>query len=79
MKQQWNLKSWGIYNLLIDKFKNEFNILLKVKKEELEKEGANNKLIEMILLGREGRLKVKPGYDGVYGEVSLGDIQSTLV
>ena len=71
-------KSWTIYNDLISKFGNEFNILLHIKKEDLIKEGVNEKLIDLILLGREGKLKVKPGYDGVYGEVLLGNIQSTL-
>lgn len=72
-------KSWNIYNQLITKFGTEFNILLRIKMEQLANEGLDNKLIELILLGREGKLKVKPGYDGVYGKVLLGDTQSTLV
>jgi PHP family Zn ribbon phosphoesterase len=42
-------------------------------------EKLNNDLIELIMLGREGKLQVKPGYDGVYGEVLLKPKQLTLV
>ncbi len=70
---------WEIYNNIISKFGNEFNILLHVKKEDLMREKVNDKLIDLIMQGRKGKLKIKPGYDGVYGEVLPGDIQSTLV
>jgi PHP family Zn ribbon phosphoesterase len=29
------------------------------------------KLVELILLNREGKIKVKPGYDGEYGKVLM--------
>jgi uncharacterized protein (TIGR00375 family) len=60
-------KVWEIYNLLIKKFTNEFNILLDVSKEEFIKEDFNEKLVNLILENREGKIKVKPGYDGEYG------------
>jgi uncharacterized protein (TIGR00375 family) len=72
-------KCWTIYNNLISKFGNEFNILLDVKKEDLIREKLENSLIELIMLGREGKLQVKPGYDGVYGEVLLKSKQLTLI
>ncbi|MEM4182001.1 MAG: endonuclease Q family protein [Candidatus Pacearchaeota archaeon] len=66
-------KVWDIYNKLIEKFNNEFNILLNVSKEELEKVLLENKeLIEMILENREGKIEVVPGYDGVYGKIKFG-------
>ena len=65
-------KTWGVYNELIEKFENEFNILLNAKKEELAKALPDNKLlVELILKNREGRVYVKPGYDGEYGVMEL--------
>jgi len=62
---------WKIYNELIERFGNEFNILLNVSKEELRKVSKNELLIDLIILNRKGKIKVKPGYDGVYGKALL--------
>jgi PHP family Zn ribbon phosphoesterase len=43
---------------------------MNVSEKEL-KEVAGEKMARVIILNREGKLKVKPGYDGVYGEVDL--------
>jgi len=72
-------KTWMIYNKLIRKFGNEFNVLLRANKEELLKEIPKDELlIELILKNREGKIKVKPGYDGVYGEAMLSERQEKL-
>jgi len=71
-------KVWSIYNSLIDNFKNEFNILLNVSKEELMRANVDEKLIGLILKNREGKIKVKPGYDGVYGVAQMEEEQKTL-
>lgn len=63
-------KVWDVYNVLISKFGDEFNVLLNAEKEELEKV-AEKKLANIILLNRDGKIKVEPGYDGVYGKVVL--------
>lgn len=55
-----------IYNSLIQKFNSEFNILLNVQEFELSKL-LDQKLTSLILKNREGKIQVKPGYDGVYG------------
>ncbi len=68
-----------IYNNFIQKFGNEFNVLLNVSREEMLKEmPKEDKLIEVILKNRVGKIKVKPGYDGVYGEAVLGEKQEKL-
>jgi len=72
-------KTWLTYNQLIDRFGTEFNILLNVSKDELLKAlPEDNKLAEIILENRKGKLQIKPGYDGVYGEVTLGEKQKKL-
>ncbi len=70
---------WGIYNNLIEKFGNELNILLNILKEDFVKNEVDEKLINLILRNREGKIKVKPGYDGLYGEALMGEKQKTLV
>jgi len=69
---------WNIYNSLIEHFGTEFNILLDVSKEDLMKEKIGDKLIELILRNREGKIKVKPGYDGVYGVAQRSGEQKRL-
>jgi uncharacterized protein (TIGR00375 family) len=51
---------------LIEKFGNEFNVLLNVSKEELLKV-TNEKIADAIIAVREGKVKYIAGYDGVYG------------
>jgi len=72
-------KTWEIYNKIIEKFGNEFNILLNVSKEDLIRELKDDlKLVQLILDNREGKIKVKPGYDGKYGELVEGEKQAKL-
>ncbi len=67
-----NSKSvWKIYNELIEKFSNEYNILLYAKRKELALSIKNELLLDLIMMNREGRIKVKPGYDGEYGKALL--------
>ncbi len=71
-------KSWAIYDNLIHLFGNELNILLNVSKEELLKNKIDEKLAELIVLNREGKIKVKPGFDGEYGKVLMPEKQGRL-
>lgn len=71
-------KTWEIYNPLIEKFNNEFNILLNVDKIELIREKLDEKLIDLIIKNRIGNIRIKPGYDGTYGIPELGEKQKKL-
>jgi uncharacterized protein (TIGR00375 family) len=53
-------------NKLIGRFGNEFNVLLKVERDELVK-STSEKIADAILKIREGKVKFDAGYDGVYG------------
>jgi uncharacterized protein (TIGR00375 family) len=59
----------SIYDSLINHFKNEFNILLNVGKEEFLEKDIGEKLVELILVNRKGGLKINPGFDGEYGKI----------
>ena len=65
--------NWMIYDNLIEKFDNEFNILLNISKDDLLKEEVNTRLVDLIIKNRSGSIKVRPGYDGVYGEAILSE------
>ncbi len=45
-------------------------ILIDMPSEEIKKI-ATPKVYEGIMLVRQGKLKIVPGYDGVYGRISI--------
>jgi len=55
-----------IYNKLIENFGTEFKILLDAEEKELKKI-VDERLANLIIKNRLGKIKVIPGYDGVYG------------
>lgn len=61
-------KVWEEYEKLIKAFGCEFKVLLEAKIKEIENI-TNPKIAEMISKTREKRLFIRPGYDGVYGEI----------
>lgn len=61
-------KVWSIFNKLILDFDSEFNVLLNVPYEKLSK-SVPEKIAQLIIKNRKQELKVKPGYDGVYGSL----------
>jgi uncharacterized protein (TIGR00375 family) len=62
---------WKIYNSLIDKFGDEYTVLIDAPKDLLT-EVAEAPIADAILRVREGSVSVVPGYDGVYGKLVLG-------
>lgn len=70
-------KTWATYNEILERFGNEFNILLNVEREKLDRY-MNEKLTGLIITNREGKIKVRPGYDGEYGKALLKEKQKTL-
>ena len=72
-------KTWALYNELIEGFGSELEILLRVDKNVLvSKMSKHDKPVELIINNRISNLKVKPGFDGEYGEIMVGEEQNTL-
>ena len=58
------------YKNLLKKFGSEFKILLDVSPQELQA-AVLPEIAEGIVRVREGKVFIEPGYDGVYGKVSI--------
>jgi uncharacterized protein (TIGR00375 family) len=61
---------WRRYYALIDKFGDEYSVLIDAPIDALSSV-VDRSIAETIVKVREGVLKVTPGYDGVYGQLSL--------
>jgi uncharacterized protein (TIGR00375 family) len=61
---------WSIYNRLIEKFGDEYTVLIDTSKEALSSI-VDEKIAEAIIRVRQGQAKVVPGYDGVYGQLVI--------
>ena len=60
-------KVWEIYNALVARFGDEYKALMDAPMDEISKV-AEPRIAEAIVRMREGKVKVIPGYDGVYGQ-----------
>jgi len=63
-------KVWSVYNPLVARFGDEFTVLIDAPKQEMSKI-VDPKIAEAIVRVREGRVRVIPGYDGVYGQLVI--------
>ena len=63
-------KVWSVYNQLVERFDNEYAVLMDASKDALSKV-VDEKIAEAIVRVREGQVKVIPGYDGVYGKLVI--------
>ena len=63
-------KVLALYDWFIEKYGNELEVLLRIDKNTLIKDlGKDSALALLIADNRIANLKVKPGYDGVYGQL----------
>jgi uncharacterized protein (TIGR00375 family) len=63
---------WNIYNLLVGRLGDEFTVLIDASKDAL-RSVVDERVVDAIVRVREGRVKVAPGYDGVYGRLVLSE------
>ena len=62
---------WKNYNLLVEKFGNEYTVLIDTPLDALATV-VDAPIAQAIIKVRNGTAKVTPGYDGVYGQLVLG-------
>ena len=65
-------KVWRVYNSLISRFGSEYSVLLDAPFEEIV-DLSNVEIANAIMQVREERVKVIPGYDGVYGKIIFSE------
>jgi len=70
-------KVWQTYNKMIEGCGSEFSVMLEAEDEKIERL-SDKKLMETIMMVRDERVTVDPGYDGVYGVIKLGGISEGL-
>jgi len=58
---------WNVYNKLVEKLGDEYTVLIDASQQALI-EAADQRTADAIIRVREGKIKVVPGYDGVYGQ-----------
>lgn len=58
------------YENLIRAFNSEFNVLLEASVSDIA-QVSSSEIAEAIARVREGRVTIRPGYDGVYGKISI--------
>ena len=61
----------NVYWQMIEKFGSELSILIDLSLEELKLGQIDSRVVEGIKRVRENKFEIKPGYDGVYGEIKI--------
>jgi uncharacterized protein (TIGR00375 family) len=70
--QPFSKKVWEESTKLTRRFGTELEVLLNAEETEM-RTVIDDKIVKIIMFNREGKLKVSPGYDGVYGKLELDD------
>lgn len=63
---------WGEYNSLVSRFGSEFNVLLDADIKEIA-DASSAAIATAIDVIRSKRLRIVPGYDGVYGRLTFNE------
>jgi len=63
-------KIWEIYQRLVRRFGDEYTVLLDASKTDMC-EVVDARIAEAVIRVREGRVKIVPGFDGVYGKLII--------
>lgn len=63
-------KVWSVYNPLVTRFGDEYTVLIDAPREEMSRI-VDPRIAEAIVRVREGKIRVIPGYDGVYGQLVI--------
>lgn len=67
-------KVWDVYNTLVARFGDEYTVLIGASLDEMSKI-VEPRIAEAIVRVREEKIKISPGYDGVYGQLVLFEEQ----
>ncbi len=65
---------WKEYYNIMKAGTSEYDVVLNASLEKL-KEATNEKIAQALIDNREGKIKVKAGYDGKYGVPLLGEVK----
>jgi uncharacterized protein (TIGR00375 family) len=68
-------KVWDVYNLLIERFGDEYAVLIDASEEAL-RAAVGGEVAEAIIRVRKNEIRVTPGYDGVYGQLVIFEDQA---
>ena len=68
-------KVWEIYNALVARFGDEYTVLIDAPLDAMSKT-VDPQIAEAIVRVRTGKVKMIPGYDGVYGQLVIFEGQS---
>ncbi len=66
---------WKIYTPLVNKFGDEYKVLIDAPKEALTAAVVDQRIADAIIKVREGAVTIVPGYDGVYGKLVLPPVE----